>query len=97
MVRLKSKGGRLNPTFEVVSGKKDYKVYLGKIDKSVEVDNIIYYEVIVVNNEIFLDYNRRYEPVSVKKLTKKALLENKGREKGLLEDILTEEFDKYNK
>lgn len=97
MIRLKGISGRLNPSYEVVSGKKDYKTYLDKAEESVEVDNIIYYEVVIINNEIFLDYNRRYDPVSVKKLTKKALLEHKGKEKGLIEAILTEEFDKYSK
>ena len=97
MIRLKSIGGRLNPSYEVVSGKKEYKNYLDKVEESVEVDNIIYYEVVVVNNGVHLDYNRRYEPYLVKKLTKKSLMEYKGKEKSLIELILTEEFDKYKK
>ena len=103
MVRLKEISNGLNPSFELISGKKGYKKFLSKIGYSrtntmpnyeVCLDNILYYDVVLSGNIIYLDYNKFHDLVLVKKITKEQEKAYKGRKKELIELILTEEFNK---
>ena len=103
MVRLKEISNGLNPSFELISGKKGYKKFLSKIGYSrtstmpnydVCLDNILYYDVVLSGNIIYLDYNKFHDLVLVKKITKEQEKAYKGKIKELIELILTDEFNK---
>ena len=106
MVKLVQTEVGSTPLFEVVIGKRLYKKYLEEIGYSktstmpnyyFNPKNFVHYGVFLHYDIVYLDYNSNQDLVFVKKIDKKTLEMYKGREKELVECILTKEFSKLQK
>lgn len=106
MVKLLEIESGSAPLFELVTGKRLYKKYLEQIGYSktstmpnfyYNPKNFVHYGVFLHYDIVYLDYNNNQDLVFVKKIDKKTLEMYKGKEKELVEGVLTKEFSKLKK
>lgn len=103
MVKIVQTSIGLNPSFEVVRGKRLYKAFLEQVGYSRTSTLPIYsynpakfvsYGVFLFGDILYLDYNTNQDLVLVTKIDKNVLKSYKGKEKELVEQILNKEFSK---
>ena len=106
MIKIVQTSIGLNPSFEVVRGKRLYKEFLEKVGYSRTSTLPIYnynpvkfvnYGVLLFGDILYLDYNTNQDLVLVTKIDKNILKSYKGKEKELVEMLLTKEFNKLRK